>query len=95
MDERKTDKKFVSWYFKIGYAIAVIIVIVALVLMWGGYGQFTDSEGNPAEFTSGKKIIFTVVFIVVLIAVPFIFRLLFRHQERVDRKQLNTSQTMR
>ncbi|MDO8459564.1 MAG: hypothetical protein Q7S74_00495 [Nanoarchaeota archaeon] len=79
MNYQTNDKSFVFWTIVIG----IVFIIVVLGLMWAGFGEFKDRGGNPTKPSLLIKIVFTIVFIVVI----FLGILLFKHQRNKDEQQ--------
>ncbi len=79
MNYKTNDKSFVFWTLVIGS----IFIICVLILMWMDFGEFKNKEGNITKPSFLIKILFTVVFAVVI----FLGFLLFKHQKNKDEQQ--------
>ena len=76
---KKNDKSFVFWLLVVG----TIFIIVLLGLMWAGFGKLEYEDRNAMEPSTLVKIIFTIFFILMI----FLGFLLFRNQEKKDKRK--------
>lgn len=78
MNEKQNDKRFVYW----SLVVASIFLIIILIVMWLGFGEFTNSKGQIIQPSFGIKLIITFVFLAFIALGFLLFKLQSKNQDR-------------